>query len=301
MRALRIVGRSIASSCRSIFRNFSLSMASITCTLITLVLVSIGILLTHNINSISRNMQDEVTIVVFMTRDIDEEGLKEVEKEFENIDNVKAVKFKSKDEIRDEFAKNNPAYQRIIESWGDDNFLLDSFIITVDDIKFIGETATTIRNMEQVDEVHYGESIARDLVRSLNTLKNASLILVACLILVTTFLIGNTIKITIFSRRNEIEIMRLVGTSNSVIKLPFLFEGFILGIAGAIVPVLITIFGYDYLYTATANISHSNMFRLIQLTPPGQIVYTTSLILLVIGALVGMIGSVRAVRKYLKI
>ena len=110
--------------------------------------------------------------------------------------------------------------------------------------------------------------------------------------------LGNTIKLTIFSRRGEIEIMRLVGASNITIKLPFLFEGFIIGVVGSIIPICITIYGYVILYSRMHGKLFSNMIMLIK---PYPFVFKISLILLGIGALVGMYGSIKAVRKYLKV
>ena len=303
MRLFRILGRSITSGCRSVFRNFSLSMASITCTMITLVLVSIGILLTHNLNNISRNLENEVTIVIFMEPEITDEELTEKEATLNTVDNVAEVEFRSREEIKRDYAMSNPAYYTIISSWDEGiNPFLNAFIITVDNVRNIGETATTIRNMEQVHSIHYGESIANDLVRILTVVQNSAYVLVIALILVTTFLIGNTIKITIFSRRNEIEIMRLVGTNNAVIRLPFFFEGLLLGAVGSLIPILITIFGYEYVYQAAGRApGFTNILGVLELVPPGQVVLSTSLILLIIGSVVGMFGSVRAVRKYLKV
>ena len=129
-------------------------------------------------------------------------------------------------------------------------------------------------------------------------IKKGCWVIVAALIVVTIFLITNTIKITIFSRRNEINIMRLVGTSNTVIKLPYLFEGLMLGIFGSLIPILLTIFGYTYFYESMGGIILSN---LVELTKPGSIIFSTSLALLIIGGVVGMFASLRAVRKYLKV
>ena len=92
--------------------------------------------------------------------------------------------------------------------------------------------------------------------------------------------------------------MRLVGTSNTVIKLPFLVEGLILGIIGSIIPIILTIFGYMFLYDYVGG----NLFsELVVLVRPETIVYTTSIVLLLVGGLVGMVGSLNAVRRYLKI
>ena len=121
---------------------------------------------------------------------------------------------------------------------------------------------------------------------------------VVALILVTAFLISNTIKITIYSRRNEIDIMRLVGTSNTVIKLPFIFEGLFLGIIGSIIPILGTIYGYVFFYDKLDGKMFTDIFTLVK---PYNFVWQVSGVLVVIGALVGMFGSYKAVRKYLKI
>ena len=166
------------------------------------------------------------------------------------------------------------------------------------DIKHIKETASTIKNINSVTLVKYGETMVDRMVSVFDMIKKGCWIIVISLIIVTVFLITNTIKITIFSRRNEINIMRLVGTSNSVIKLPFLFEGLLLGIFGSLIPILLTIFGYTYFYESMGGVVLSN---LVELTKPSSIVYNTSLALLVIGGVVGMFASTRAVRKYLKV
>lgn len=302
MRSFRIIGRSIESSFKSIFRNFSLSMASITCTIITLILVSIGILFSYNINNITEDIESELTIVTLMNKGITDEELKVTEKNLKKVDNVDEIKFISKEDIKKDLAEQNETYAKIIDTWGqDENPLQDSFVITVKEIKDINETATTIKNLEYVALVKYGESIVNELINIFDVIKNATIGLVIALVLVTTFLIGNTIKITIFSRKSEIDIMRLVGTSNSVIKLPFIFEGFLLGTIGSILPVLITILGYTWAYNFLSSASLSSILNVVRLAQPSSIVYTTSLIIFGIGAVVGMFGSLRAVRRYLTI
>ena len=118
------------------------------------------------------------------------------------------------------------------------------------------------------------------------------------LIVVTIFLICNTIKLTIFSRRSEIEIMRLVGTSNSVVRLPFVIEGLFLGIIGSIIPIIVTVWGYIIAYDKLEGHLFSNVIKLIE---PMPFVIYISIVLVVIGGFVGMLGSYRTVRRYLKI
>ena len=302
MKIFRIIGRSISGAAKSIARNFSLSMASITCTVITLILVSLGLLVSYNVNNITKDIEKELTIVVFMQKDITEEELKTTEEKLKKIDNVEKVTFTSKETIKNDMMSEYPSFSKMMDSWKEnDNPYQDSYIIKVKDVRDINETVTTIKNLDKIDLVKYSESTIGELIKIFDAIKTGTIILVVGLILVTAFLINNTIKITIFSRRNEIDIMRLVGTSNTVIKLPFLFEGLFIGVLGSIIPILITIFGYNYAYDALSSLGTSNLLSVIKLVNPDAIVYKASLIILIIGAVVGMFGSVKAVRKYLTV
>lgn len=302
MKVIRIIGRSITNAGKSIARNFSLSMASITCTIITLILVSLGVLVSYNVNNITKDIEKELTIVVFMKKETTKEELNKTKDALSKIDNVADVKYTSKDDIKNNMASEYPSFSKMMESWTDvNNPFQDSYIVSVKDVRDINETVTTIKNLDNVDIVKYSESMVGELINIFDAIKTGTICLVVGLVLVTVFLINNTIKITIFSRRNEIDIMRLVGTSNTVIKLPFLFEGLFIGVLGAIIPILVTIFGYTYIYNAVSSLGTSNILSIIKLTSPELIVYKTSLFILIIGAVVGMFGSVKAVRKYLTV
>ena len=302
MKIFRIISRSVQNAGKSILRNFSLSMASITCSIITLILVSIGMLLSYNINNVTKNIEDELTIVIFMDKDITSDELSKTKEDLKNIDNIKNVTFKSKEDIKNSMANENDTFNKIISTWEEgENPLQDSFIVDVKNVKDINETATTIKNLEKVSLVKYGETTVNDLIKVFEAIKKVTIGLVIGLILVTAFLINNTIKITIFSRKREIDIMRLVGTSNIVIKLPFFIEGFFIGFIGSIVPVLITIFGYSYAYNALNTVNLSNIMNILTLVSPGEVVYKVSLLLILIGTVIGAFSSVKAVRKYLTI
>lgn len=302
MKIFRIFGRSIKNAGKSIFRNLSLSVASVTCAVITLVLVSIGMLLSYNINEVTKNIENELTIVIFMDKDINESELNKTKEDLMKIDNVKSVKFNSKEDIKNNMASESETFNKIISTWEEgENPLQDSFIVDLKDAKDINETATTIKNMEKVSLVKYGETTVNDLINIFEAIKKFTIGLVIGLILVTAFLINNTIKITIFSRKREIDIMRLVGTSNIVIKLPFFIEGFFIGLLGSILPVIFTIFGYTYAYNSLSRVNLSNFMNLISLANPNEIIYKVSLAIIVVGTVIGALSSVRAVRKYLTI
>lgn len=299
MKPIRILGRSIASAFKSVVRNLSLSVASISCIVITLIIVSFAILLSYNVNNFTKNIESSLTIVVFAKEDTTVENIDALRKNIDAVPNISEVTYKSKEELKNEMKEENETYKSIIEKWGDNvNPLPDSFIITVKEINDIQETANTIGNMEYVDTVQYGEGVVDSLIDVFAIVRNVTIVAVLALIFVTAFLISNTIKITIYSRKNEIDIMRLVGTSNAVIKLPFLFEGLILGLIGAIIPVLCTIYGYVLLYDKMGGVMFSKIMPLIS---PYSFVFKVSGVLVLIGALVGMYGSYKSVRKYLKI
>ena len=178
---------------------------------------------------------------------------------------------------------------RVISLEDNDN-LTDS---TINEVKNLSFTKDKINN------INYGEDIVHQLIVVFNVVKKVCIVAVASLVLVTAFLIANTIKLAIYSRKREIEIMRLVGASNISIKIPFIIEGLFIGIIGAVIPIIITIFGYTTLY----DFFGGKLFNssLATLVAPMPFIYNVSGILLLIGIIVGMIGSYQAVRKYLKI
>ena len=297
VKAFRIFVRSIRDSVKSVFRNFSLSIASILCTTITLVLVAIAIVVTVNVNHVTKDMEEELTIVVYANEETTDEQLKTLEKEIKNISTVKKVVAKSKEEWRLEMKSYSDTLNTTLD-YLEENPLLDSFIVTVDNVDDLRPTALKIRDLDNIESANYGEGMVEDIISVFDIIKTVTIVMVVALIVVTAFLISNTIKLTIFSRRSEIEIMRLVGSSNTSIKLPFVFEGFLLGLLGSIIPIIVTIYGYLIMYE---QLSTSSSFSIIELVKPMPFVLITSLVLLVIGSGVGMFGSARAVRKYLKI
>lgn len=299
MKALRIISRNIRDSFKSVFRNFSLSLASISCITITLIVVALSIVLSINVNNFTSLVEKDVTVVTFLNVDITDEKTQVVLNDLNKISNIESIEFKSKMKIADEWMASSETYKNIMSQWTkEDSPLQDTFQIKVKDINHIKETADIIKKVDGVSVVKYGEGMVEQLVSIFDIVRKISVATVIALILVTAFLIVNTIKITIFSRRKEIEIMRLVGASNINIKIPFVIEGLFLGILGSIIPIVATIYGYVALYDKFDGQIFSEFIKLIEPTP---FVYIVSLLLLVIGMLVGMYGSLLAVRKYLKI
>ncbi len=297
MKALRILRRSIRDSFKSIFRNFSLSMASILCTTITLILVAISLFLSYNVRQITKTLEHELTIVVYLSPETTEKQKIEIENDLKTMENVSEYKIKSKEEWKAEMKKENETLDTTLE-YLTENPLLDSIIVTVDEVRNLHETTEKLKKYDFVESAEYGEGMVENILGVFDTISIGTMSIVIALVLVTAFLISNTIKLTILSRKTQIEIKRLVGASNIAIKLPFIFEGFILGIFGSIIPVLLSIYGYTILFNETGGYVFT---RIITLVNPFPFVFQVSIILVIIGSIVGMIGSWLSVRKHLKI
>ena len=230
MRAIRIFFRSISESFKGVFRNFSLSLASISCITITLILVGFSMILSFNVNNFTKGIEEDLNIVVFLERDVEQKEIDKIEKEIKSLDNVNVEEtyFNSKNQVKESMQKESEVFDSILSNYNDEtNPLQDTFIVAVKDINLIGDTAEKIKKIDSVDIAKYGEGSVEELVKIFDIVKNITFIVVVALIVVTAFLITNTIKITIQSRKREIEIRRLVGASNAFIRQPFFFEGII--------------------------------------------------------------------------
>lgn len=299
MKYIRILNNNLKDSVKSVFRNFSLSVASISCITITLILVAVAILLSENVNKFTDDIEKDVTIVVYIKKDATEEDRKALDTKINLLSNIESVTFMSKEAIRKDMSKDSEGLGTILSEYDENtNPLLDEYLVKVKNTEKIGTTAKQIKDLSGVSQVKYGEGMVEELVKIFNTVKKIMVVIVIGLVVVTAFLISNTIKITINNRKRQIEIMRLVGASNSYIKMPFFFEGIILGFIGSIIPVLLSLYGYVYLYDKMNGILFTEVISLIN---PNQVMTHLIITLILIGVIVGAIGSSRAVRRYLKI
>lgn len=299
MKNFRILLRNVRDGFKNVFRNISLSVASISCITVTLIIVAVSIMGSLNVENFTKLISNDFTIVAFMENKATDKDEKKILEEINKLSNIESVTFKSKKDVAKEMMDSSDTFNSIISSWEKtENPLSDTYSIKVKDLEKIEKTAKQIKKIKGVEIVKYGEGMVDSMVSIFDIVEKILIVIVIGLIVVTSFLISNTIKITIFSRQEEIEIKRLVGASNFSIKQPFAIEGFIIGVLGSIIPILVTIYGYSILYDKTGGKLFSQFIRLVK---PFPFVIYVSLLLVVIGATVGMIGSNRAVKKYLKI
>lgn len=299
MKNIRILIRNIRDGFKNVVRNFSLSIASISCITVTLILVAVAIVGSLNVENFTKVIRDDFTIVTYIKTEANEQEEETIKKEINKLSNIESVTFDSKKDIAERMKQESEVFNSIMSSWSEsENPLYDTYLVKVENSEKISKTAEKIKKIDGVVMVRYGEGMIDSLIKIFKIIEKILIVIVVSLVIVTAFLIINTIKITIFSRQEEIEIKRLVGASNTSIKQPFVIEGLLIGLIGSIVPILVTIYGYIALYDKTGGKIFSQFIKLVK---PFPFVFMVSTVLAVIGIVVGMIGSSKAVRKYLKI
>ena len=299
MKIFRMLIRSIRDAFKSVVRNFSLSLASISCITITLIIVAVALIASYNVEHFTTEIEKDLTIVVFADTDATSDEIEVIKSNLNSMDNVDDFEFVSKKEVKEQMQKESEVLNTVLEGWDENESpLKDTFKVKVKDVLKISDTADEIKKINNVSTVRYGEGMVDKMITAFSSVEKATYIVVIALVIVTVFLIINTIKLTISARKREISIMRLVGASNFSIKTPFIIEGMILGALGSIVPIIVNIVGYTKFYHHFDGYLYSHLIRLIR---PEPFIYQTSLIILGLGILVGMIGSAGAVRRYLKV
>lgn len=283
-------------------RHAAMSLSSASAVTITLILISIFLMLTANLQILSKGVEGTVSIYAKIGYEYEtQENFDRIENSIKNIEGVKTVSFSNKETEFNYLLEtyDDEETKAAIEMYRGDNPLHNAFLIETQSGELIQSVAQQLKEIEGIDPdgVNYGGDSAIMLVKSLQSINKGGFILVAALSLLAIFLIANTIKLTIYARNKEISIMRNVGATNGFIRAPFVVEGLIIGALGSIIPIIISIFGYIYLYNLLGGVLFSNIFPLVE---PHPFTLYLSGVLLATGMLVGLVGSFFSVTKYLR-
>ncbi|MBP3867801.1 MAG: permease-like cell division protein FtsX, partial [Solobacterium sp.] len=293
--------RPIKEGFLGVFRHGAMSVSAAVAVTLTLIIISLFMMFTMNVGQLTQGIEQSVQISATV-----EYGKESAENEdrislaIQEIPGVDTVTYSSKaDEFQ--YYLNSFSDEKTREAFkpfeGENNPMHDAFYVTVKDGTTLESVANQISQIDGIEAVNFGGSSAITLISMLRTIRYGGGLLALALSLLAIFLIQNTIKLTIMARADEIAIMRNVGARNGFIRAPFLVEGIIIGALGAIIPIILTWYGYTWAYNLSGGYLISQMFKLI---PPSQFVGKASLTLLLIGVLVGLIGSFLSVTKYLR-
>lgn len=299
------LSRHIREGGKSLIRNGWMTFASAGSISISLFILGIFLLLAVNVNHLSKQMESEVEIKVFLDVNVTQETVASLRGSIETMDEVAKVVYVSKEEglelMRERMGESGQELLKGME--GENNPLNDAFTVEVKDPRQVDAAAVKISalneglNPKPIFKVDYGKEMVENLFKITTMIRNVGLVLVGCLGLTALFLISNTIKLTIMARNREIRIMKLVGATNSFIRWPFFIEGALLGLIGSAIPAAVLAFGYSQLITSSRSSMETMM---MELKPFDEVYMQLSAILLGIGIGIGVIGSLLSVRKYLK-
>ncbi|WP_307728759.1 permease-like cell division protein FtsX [Alkalicoccobacillus plakortidis] len=275
-----------------------MTFASISAVAVMLLVVGMFILLILNMNHMATQVEDDVEIRTYIDLTANQEQQDELRANIEGLSEVQDVTFLGKDDglsnLIDSLGDNGQAFESVRE----ENPLNDVFVVEATSPQLIEQLASEIEEFSQVERVVYGQDFVERLLQVTDVGRYIGLGLVISLMLTAMFLIANTIKLTILARRKEIRIMKLVGATNGFIRWPFLVEGLLLGLIGSLLPILLVIYGYGYVYDNYGTQIEGNFFALLPVYP---YMLQIALLLLVVGLFIGAWGSVMSVRKFLKV
>jgi len=298
------IARTFKAALKSFVRNSWLSVGTSGILMLSLYVVGVLILITFASDSILQNIQQKANISIYFKSDVEESLINRIKNDLEKNVDIQSVEYVSKEKALEDFRRNNASEQIILDSLKEigDNPLLSSLVIRAKDPNLYQKIYDNIRQADFNDElsrINYGKN--KEVINKLNTLissvKKIGLILEALLVIISVLIIYNAVRLSIYSRRYEIEIMRLVGASNSFIRLPYVFEGILYGTIASLISMLLlfltvkSVSPYVLAVAPTTNVTHfflSSFWKLFALQFFG-------------GIFIGVASSWISMRKYLRV
>ncbi len=290
------IGYLIKEGFRSIATHGFMSFASVTIIVACLVIMGSFTLIAVNIGSMLDGLEAENQVVAYVEETFTEEEARALQPEIEYISNVRLCRFVPRQQAMEEFAtqfEDQTLFQDV-----DASILRDRYIIYLNDISLMEQTQADLYNIIGIANVQAHLGVAQGFVAVRNVVSAVSLILVVVLVVVSVFIMSNTVKLATLSRREEIAIMKMVGASNWFIRFPFVVEGLVLGLLGAIIAFLLEWGVYDIV---ADRIMSGLIGRLVTVIPFAHLSPIVLPVYLGVGLAVGVFGSTIAIRNYLQV
>ncbi|OUN01452.1 MAG: cell division protein FtsX [Paenibacillaceae bacterium ZCTH02-B3] len=297
--------RHIREGTKSIIRNGWMSFASISSIAVSLFILGVFMLLTLNVNRFADQVESQAQIRVFLELDTPEEKIAGIERQIKLIPEVKSVVFVSKHDALERLRETLGENADVLDGYeAENNPLPDGFDVDVFEPRQISIAAEKIKALNDTDpdrsimRVRYGEETVKQLFRITNGIRNIGLVIVLGLAVTAMFLISTSIRMTIYARRREIAIMKLVGATNGFIRWPFFVEGALTGLIGSLITAAGLLAGYAQVIRSTRLDLGLMMFDLV---PLEEAFWPVGGTIVGLGTLIGIFGSILSVRKYLRV
>ena len=279
---------------QSVLRNSWLSLASIGVVAVSLLILGGSLLLVLNANNIAANLESTVEISLYLKDETSPDQIEELENRIKDRPEVAEVHFVSKAQALEEMKKNLGDNQDVLAGLEEKNPLPDALRIKTISVEQVEPLARQLESFEQVDQVRYGKGVVEKLLALSQWVRSAGLVAMLLLGIAAVFLIATTIRLSVFARRKEIGIMKMLGATNWFVRFPFLLEGMFLGLTGSLLAVIAVYFGYLSLID---RIEISLPF--FQLVSDSSVLVPLVEALLGLGLGIGVAGSMISLRKFL--
>jgi len=286
----------VRESVVSIRRNGLMSLAAVSTIALALLILSIFLALAANLQHMAGYLESQVEIRAFLKGDTTVKVRDEARQAIAALPGVTSVTFVSRDEALKRLRQQFGEQQSVLDAVEEMNPLPDGFEIKVDKPENVDGVAAAVGKIPGIEKVKYQQGLVQRLFRLTQAIRTLGILLATALALATLFIISNTIRLTVFARRREVAIMKLVGATDAFIRRPFFLEGLVLGLGGALVAALAIWLGYSWL-AKTISIS----LPFVPLVPRQPFLANLSLTLLTLGAIIGAGGTILSLRRYLKV
>lgn len=280
----------------SLKRNSLMCIASISTVALSILVLGIFLTMVLNVNNLASHLENQVQVTIYMDDSASAEQLKHMEKVLQSTAGIVKVTPRTKEEALAEFRKRLGEQQKLLAALGEDNPFPASFEIQVDKPERIPQLVAQFQQMPGVETAKFGQEVVEHLFQLTRVLRIGGILLIVLLAIATLFIISNTIRITVFARRREVNIMKYVGATDWFIRWPFLLEGMLMGFAGAVIASLILVQGYNAIQ---AKIYGTLAF--FPMLPSWPTMGYLSAGLICVGTLIGALGSSISLRKFLDV
>lgn len=296
----RIIKNITKQGFQSIWRNRGMGLASISSITAVLMILGIVLILILSINNVvidTKTKFDEIQ--VFLSEGVEEKDLNTIEDLVRNSDGIVSIMYQSKDQALEILKEDWKEDAYLLEGLESDNPLPNSYIIKLKDIQYANSIVNKVTSLNGVDKVTYYQGIIDKLMVFANYIRYGGLTVIGVLVFVSVFIISNTIKLTVTSRKREINIMKYVGATNNYIRGPFIIEGILLGLLGALVSIMIVYYGYGYIFESV----NEKLFSLFTfyLIEPKYILNDIAIMFATIGMGIGTLGSIVSLKRFLNV
>ena len=291
----------IGEGFRDFFKNKKSTGASLMIMCATMLIFGLFFLIGENINYMVKEVEAEQGMQVFMVKDATEEQIKNLGEQIKQLDYVAKTEFVSKEEAYNIVKEKYGDYGRFLEGYTiEKNPFKVSYVVTLTDLSKSEQVKDEISKLDNVNNIEMRDKTINALVSIANGIRWVSAGVLTLLIVISIFIIANTIKLTVHARRKEISIMKYVGATNGFIRWPFIVEGIIIGIVSAIISILILGVSYNFIVHKIMESSVTSMIN-ITLLQFSDIFGLVVAVYLALGIGIGCVGSAISMRKYLKV